>query len=489
MFGFFRKTKETPKETIKYKRSSVIDSANYADRLLKDLTVSDAETNAEVILALPKVRNRSRSLYHNSDYLRKFVLSAQRNIVGDKAPVFNSTASENDGTPDKLARIFIEREWKDFCENKHVDLNGQLSMVEMCHLWVQSLIVDGSFLAIKHRGKKAGKYGYCIQPIDNRRLDLQLNETVGKNRIIGGIEFDYTGRPLKYYIIDQYFGDYRSPNTGRNYLVVDAKDIIYDFRVKFIGQTHGTPETWSSINTIHQINETEKSALVAARHGATKMGFIESTDAGAGDYVGDFEDTDGTIISEFQAGSIEELPYGKHYVAHDPKYPHEQLAVFMKSQLRKLASGWGMSYADLTDDLDSVNLSSYRGSTNEARETWKLWQGSLIDMLNEIYGDWLEMALMKGMIGKLPFAKYDKFYAHTFQGRRWFRVDPIKDEQANEMAHNMRTKSLSEIIKDRGRDPEEVYAEIETDNQRLAELGLKIVQQETQNNETKQTQG
>jgi len=475
VFNFFRKRKEAKREgRAKYHRSSIIDSAGYSDRLLKDLSVSNTESNADVIFSLFKVRARSRTLYHNSDYLRKFVLSAQRNVVGDHPPVFASTVVENDGSPDVLARKFIEREWKAFCDGKHIDYNQELTMLEICHLWVQSIIVDGSFLAIKHRGRKAGKYGFSIQPIDNTRLDLYLNESVGKNRIVGGIEFDYTGKPLKYYIKDQYFGNYHSPNTGQQYLVIPAKDVIYDFRVKYIGQTHGTPETWSSVNTIHQINEIEKSALVAARHGATKMGFIESTEAVESDYTGDYEADDGSIITEFQAGSIEELPFGKHYVPHDPKYPHEQLAVFMKQQLRKLASGWGMSYADLTDDLEKVNLSSYRGSTNEARETWKIWQASLIKLMNDLFDEWLTMSLSLGKIEALPFSKFDKFMAHSFHARRWFKVDPDKDEKANMNAYNMNTKSLSEIIKDRGRDPEDVFSEIAEENEKMKEMGISI---------------
>lgn len=41
-------------------------------------------------------------------------------------------------------------------------------------------------------------------------------------------------------------------------------------------------------------------------------------------------------------------------------------------------------------------------------------------------------------------------------------------------AYNMNTKSLSEIIKDRGRDPEDVFSEIAEENEKMKEMGISI---------------
>jgi lambda family phage portal protein len=489
MLGLFRKQKPVDQaEKVKIKRvRSIVDSGSYSDQLLKDLIASSAQTNSEVINALANVRNRSRTLYHNSDYLRKFVLSAQRNVVGESGAVLRNLSAEFDGRPDEIARNIIEQAWNDFGEF-HIDYTGRFNLQEILDQWVHALIVDGAFLAIKQKGASAGKYGFSIQPLDPSLLDLSLNEAknTARGRIIGGIEFDVNGRVKNYYILDSNFGDYHSPTTGKKYKVLRADRVIYSFIPEFVGQTHGIPKTWSSINTLHQIAETEKSALIAARHGATKMGFIVNKQQGDEGYIGDYEDDDGYQITELRAGAIEELPYGKEYVEHDPKYPHEQLSVFMKAQLRKLAASWGMSYADLTDDLEAVNLSSFRGSTNESRETWKRWQRQMIKMLSEIYREWLEMSLLKGELGQLPEGKYDKFAKHQFQAKRWYKLDPVKDEQANQLAHSMRTKSLSEIIRESGRDPEKVFAELAEEKQRLESLGLtemEVVQNDNQDEE------
>ena len=56
-------------------------------------------------------------------------------------------------------------------------------------------------------------------------------------------------------------------------------------------------------------------------------------------------------------------------------------------------------------------------------------------LLVPIYEDWLDQALMRGMIrmpngSALPAAKRDKFADHIWQARRWQWVDPMKDINA-----------------------------------------------------------
>jgi len=60
----------------------------------------------------------------------------------------------------------------------------------------------------------------------------------------------------------------------------------------------------------------------------------------------------------------------------------------------------------------------------------------------------------------LPATKYDKFAAHTWQGRRWPWVDPEKDINAAILAINARLDSPQRIAAQQGRDVEDVLDDI-----------------------------
>jgi capsid protein len=81
-------------------------------------------------------------------------------------------------------------------------------------------------------------------------------------------------------------------------------------------------------------------------------------------------------------------------------------------------------------------------------------------------------SLTMGHLGALPIDGFDKFNAPAWQPRRWKSPDPVKDSQANSIDWGLRTRSLREIIRESGRDPDEVFEEIARDKSRLDELGI-----------------
>jgi capsid protein len=86
-------------------------------------------------------------------------------------------------------------------------------------------------------------------------------------------------------------------------------------------------------------------------------------------------------------------------------------------------------------------------------------------ILSPLYREWLRMALAMGAIAMengstLPATKYDKFAAHTWQGRRWPWVDPEKDINAAILAIGARLDSPQRIAAQQGRDIEDVLDDI-----------------------------
>ena len=100
------------------------------------------------------------------------------------------------------------------------------------------------------------------------------------------------------------------------------------------------------------ICELEEAEITAARVAACKMGFLVKDKADG--YVGDMDEAGNTLM-EVEAGAIEELPMGTRFESWNPDHPVGNYSAFVKSCLRGIAAGLGVSYNMLANDLEGVN--------------------------------------------------------------------------------------------------------------------------------------
>jgi lambda family phage portal protein len=447
-------------------------------------TTVDQVTRAD----LKTLRARSREQYANNDYAKRFVGMAKSNVVGENGVKLQAKSRDNSGELDKEANAAIEREWLKWSRPANCDLFGQSGLVEIEQLLMYSELVDGEFCIIVHR---INKYPYVqLEVIDAELLDLDYSEELRNGgRIKFGIEYNAAGKPVAYYLREfNETGDfYTLTSTSRRR--IDARSFIHGYIKESPGQRRGFPQMATSLLRMNMLAGFENASLVNARTGASKMGFFTSPD-GQG-YQGDEVAPDGSLISDAEPGSFEQLPEGVQFQSFDPTYPNGEFADFSKKILRGIASGLGVNYNSLANDLEGVNFSSLRQGAIDEREAWKILQKWLINTaLEKIYAIWLEQFLSFGAIkvgnGTLPLNKIDKFEEVVWQGRRWPWVDPLKDEQAATEAVNNRRKSISEIIRESGRDPDTVFAEMAADKLRLEELGLNMP--ESSNNSGSETE-
>jgi capsid protein len=77
-----------------------------------------------------------------------------------------------------------------------------------------------------------------------------------------------------------------------------------------------------------------------------------------------------------------------------------------------------------------------------------------------------------GVMRPLPFEKLEKYKPVGFRGRRWAWIDPNAEMKATELAIGMKLMSRTQAIEDLGRDPEDVWSEVERETVMLAEKGI-----------------
>ena len=116
-----------------------------------------------------------------------------------------------------------------------------------------------------------------------------------------------------------------------------------------------------------------------------------------------------------------------------PEHPTAAFNPFVERSLRLIASGMGVAYHELGNDLAGVNYSSGRLGVLEERDYFMELQNLMVDAIcRPVYEDWIKAALLNGALD-LPFdpERYTDVEAYEFIPRRWPWVDPLKDSQAS----------------------------------------------------------
>lgn len=445
------------------------------NRLSASWLAGSASMDEDLRSSLDAIRNRSRDLFKNDAYAAKFGRMVRNNVVGAQGFILQAAAVEPDGKPDAAANKAIENAWYRQCRPGNFDTTGKLGGDDFWRAVAVTLPRDGEVLIRKVRGAGRGEFGYQLQLLDVARLDTNYNvEAVGtSNAIIMGVEVDAYRKPVAYHL-------FKSLRSGlhRERERVPAEEIMHLFVPWDAEQTRGIPWMHAGMQLLRQLGGYREAAVIAARVGATKMGFyIRKDDAQP---PGEGADDQGNFTQSAEPGSFDVLPDGYGLESWNPAYPHEQFDAFCKAALRGISSAFGVAYPSLGNDLEGVNFSSIRSGVLEEREEWMVIQSWLIAVaLVPVFEDWLSWSLMRGAIrlpngSALPAGKADKFMEHTWQGRRWSWVDPLKDVKASVEAIHNNLASPQQIAAQTGRDLVDVLDDIQRYHDMLRARGLPI---------------
>lgn len=473
---FFRRKPERRRRTVRTLPGRREFKGAAADRLNFNFGTVPFPLDYDLKRDLVALTTRARWLSLNDDYVRRYMKVARNNIIGPRGIELRAQYMSGD-TPNQQAIDAVESAWTEWSVTGVCDTTGKLSWVDCQNLFIDHMARDGEALVLIH---PRGMYGTQIQFLDPLSLGVHYNDILSDSReVVMGVEIDRRfRRPTAYYIQEQHSNQ---PNTvffeGKNYRRIPANLVLHCYRAEQVFQTRGYSPLASAIQRLKMLNGYEEAALVAARAGAAKMGFYSQT--GDIPYEGDDEDADGALLEDFEAGVMTKLPPGWDIKSFDTGYPNTDHSDYVKSVLRGIASGIGVSYNTLANDLEGVNFSSIRAGVLEDREEWKGAQAWVArSFCQPIFEQWLDRALYLGRIRNKGNAfrpeRFDEFKRVTWQGRRWDWVDPYKDMQANESAIRHRIRSISDVIRERGQDPEEVFREIAQEQERLKSLGIEV---------------
>lgn len=451
-------------------------------RLTANWNASNTSINTDVRMELNLIRSRSRDLVLNNDYAKKFIQMVGTHVVGPNGFQLQVRSEDAAGKQDTVANAAIETHFAKWSKRGVCDVTRKMSFKDIQQLVAKTVARDGECLVRKVYGKQANRYGFGLQVLAIDRLDVQKNEESLKNGnlIRMGVEITQYGEPIAYWLrsknpVDGIYSSY----AGVVYERVPAEDIYHLFIPLEPEQLRGFPWMHSAIMRMQNLGGFEEAAVIAARVGASKMGFFTSED-GDGSPLADGTDAAGNLYTEADPGVFGVLPPGYDFQKFDPDYPTANYDPFVKACLRGIASGLGVAYNTLSNDLEGVNFSSIRTGVLEERDNWMVVQNWMIDafMVN-VFEEWLRQGLLNGEIttsfgNALPVAKFEKFNAPQWQGRRWSWVDPKKDAETAILLVNANLKSRRDVIADAGNDLEDTWSQLATEKEMADKMGLQL---------------
>jgi lambda family phage portal protein len=451
-------------------------------RLFADFTSSNRSADSELRTDLVLMRNRSRELARNDVYVKRYLTLLKTNVVGDQGMTLQVKARNDDGTMDVIGNTIIENAWAQFSMMGNCTADGRRSWVDLQQYVIEAVARDGEAFIQIVRNRRF-PHGIAFHPVEADLIDEKKNEIARNgNRIRMGVEVDEFNRPVAYWVKTNHPGDYdmssiRSSVTKR----IPAESMIHVFEPIRAGQTRGEPWMAPAIAQLKMLNAHREAELVASRMAASKMGFFTSE---SGDEV-PADDYDGRVpIIDAEPGTFHQLPAGVDFKPFDMNHPATAFADFEKGILRGLASGLGVSYASLSNDLEGTSYSSIRQGALEERDAYKRMQKFLLEhFVLPAYSAWLTQAMEFGIV-PIPDSRFDKFYpASVFRPRGWQWVDPLKEINAVVVAMHNGVMSMQDVANQYGRDIEETFSQIQRDKELADSMGITLAFQPFGGNE------
>lgn len=455
--------------------------AAQSNRLTADWAISVGQIDSDLRGDLVALRGRARELCKTNDYAEKYLRLLKQNVVGSEG--FSLQVKSFDWNKDKngkyyksfdeVANRIIEEEFWKWGDRKWCDVTGKMSFRQMQNVLIETVARDGEVFVKLIRNRRLNDHSFSLQLIPADYIDHQQNEELKDgNYIRMGIEHNSAGAVVAYHII-------KAPKTTELWATtptgekerIPAEDMIHLFYQKHPIQTRGYSWYAPSMWKMWQLGKFEEASVVNARVSAAKMGFFKD---GTGEGMdGEYSEENGETIDQVDPGQFTYIG-NRDFVSFDPKFPTDQYASFTKSMLRAIASGMGVSYNTLCNDLEGVNYSSIRAGLLDERAFYKEIQGWFKEQfLNQVFSEWLKLMLLNPNI-KLPAEKFEKFNNFTFIPRGWQWVDPYKDMQANKLAIEQGLRTRQQIIAEQGGDFLETMEALKYEQQIIQEYGITI---------------
>ena len=423
---------------------------------------SSGDANAVMGPDLSNLRASARHLVANNGHAESAITTICDHVVGwgitAKPKPKNAKASDI---------------WEKWAGTTACDADGRQDFAGLQHLVMRTVVEAGEVLVRRRLRLPTDDLPIPmqIQVLEPDFLDTAKTNVKLPNggRIVSGVEFDAIGRRAAYWLFREHPGS--ATATAQASTSVPAESVLHVYRQDRASQVRGA--SWFSpvLLKFKDFDDFDDATLMRQKVAACLA--IVTTDVdGTATPIGTVDPANPTI-EELQPGAMVNLPTGRTATVVDPPSVRE-FSDYTRTTLRMVATGLGVSYEDLTGDYGDVNFSSARMSRlrHWARvEDWR-WRMLIPQFCDPVWGWAMQVAAIMGSGEVL---------------RAGWSAPPIPmiepDREGLAYQRNIRTgiMTLSESIRERGYDPEELLNEMAADNKLIDKLGLVLDSDARQN--------
>ena len=446
-------------------------------RLTSNWVASAASADAELKGAIKLLRQRSRDLVRNNPHAKNAVRTICSNVIGPNGIKLQSQIrKQRGGKLDQRVNEVIEMAWREWGHYDSCHTAGRLCFQDIERLCLKSLVESGEvFIRIVKKPFGKSKVPLALEILEADQLDDDYTgpSTVKNNRWRMGVELDEWFRPITYAFLTEHPGDTPFPiqDKMRRHMLLPADEVIHLYISERPGQTRGVPMMATAIQPLHHLAGFQESSVIRARASSALMGFITSPE---GELDPGGEVYEGDRVTEFSPGMFHYLQNGQQISIPDMDSPSGEFEPFMRSMLRSMASGIGVSYESLSRDYSTSNYSSSRLALIEDRAQFRTLQNYLIENFHSrVFETFLDMAVLSGTLSLPTFdAEPERYRRVKWIPRSFDWVDPLKECQANKEAVKAGFKTQAQVLMEQGYDLEEVLNARKSEVEQAKELGL-----------------
>lgn len=438
---------------------------------------SEAKEFAIPLTEVARLRWQSWNLWRNNPYAKKIVHSLQSKVIGKSGMMPESTAVNEDGSPNVEFRARAKKLWQSL--QSGFDLRGMpgrggLTMPGLQKLALRAAILSGEVLTRLvpidpvTQTQRDLPIPFALQTIDAARLADQNHPATGTiaegHSMYRGIELDGEGNRVAYWV-NSYTPGYVTPNYGTA-IRIPADQVAHLFVEEDIDQYRGVPWFAPAILSVRdtgdlQYNVLKASAMAACLvmayrkpTGAQRFGLNQSaqndphSNSGSSD-GSDLTDIDGNAITKIQPGMFVNLGKDGDLQGISPNQPNLNAADFIQHMLRGTAAAFpGVKGSTLTGDYRNSSFSSERSADNDLwPEVEEVQEWFAASFCQPIYESVIRAAFLSGYFDGIATAddfvsNPSAFTSATWQGPVSRSINPTDDVNASGLRMKFGLSSL-----------------------------------------------
>lgn len=413
-----------------------------------------ADANAATGPFIGRLRDVARDLVRNNPYAESAITTIVDQTVG-----WGLTAKPSPASPR------LKAAWDAWANTTACDADARNDFAGLQKMVLRAVVQDGEVL-VRRRWRR---------PEDGLPLPLQLQvleadfldttkhgiTTAGGGRIVYGVEFNAIGQRVAYWLYPEHPGNsgWVAPGSVR----VPAGGILHVFRPTRPGAVRGASWYAPVLLRMKDYDEYEDATLMKQKIAACLAVLTTDVD-GTQNPLGS-EDEDDETVDWLEPGMIKSVPAGQAVEVVQPPSVGDYKD-YAEASLRSQAAGLGVTYEDYTGDYTELPFSAARMSrlriwSQVEDRRWRM----LVPQFCDPSWRWaMEAAQVLGLASSMPTARWTAPPLPM--------IEPDKEGLAYQRLIRNRLISQSEAIRERGYDPDELYAEMAKDDATLDALGL-----------------